>query len=143
MVLVLNITSAVMCASYADREKEDREGPRETTVAGTERERSHDRNHRLAFFSGFKHPLHQPPPDLSFTPCRLSSRSKERARARVHFPFSRRKRKDVSRMRFYPGFSLTLLKVSARFPVLLVDVVFYSTDCTVGNSMNTYGYNKI
>lgn len=49
-------------------------GPRE--AAETKREGSHDRNHRLAFFS-FKHPLHQPPPDLSSIPCRLSSRSKE------------------------------------------------------------------
>ncbi|XP_018340182.1 PREDICTED: uncharacterized protein LOC108747289 [Trachymyrmex septentrionalis] len=75
VVLVLNITSAEMCASYADREKEAREGPRE--VAKTKREGSYDRNHRFAFFSGFKHPLHQPLPDFSFTPCRLSLRHKE------------------------------------------------------------------
>jgi len=47
VVLILNITSAEMCASYADREKEAREGPREATE--TKREGSHDRNHRLAF----------------------------------------------------------------------------------------------
>lgn len=121
VVLVLNITSAEMCASYADREKEDREGPREAAVAETKREGSHDRNHRLAFFS-FKHPLHQPPPDLSFTPCRLSSRSKERSWYTFISPF------HVGSERMHLGcvsirgfFFLTLFKVSAPFPVLLAD----------------------
>lgn len=46
------------------------------------------------------------------------------------------------RMRFYPRFSL--FKVSAPFPVLLVDTVFYSAGCTVGRFINIpIQYNTI
>lgn len=110
---------------------------RSREAAETKREGSHGRNHRLAFFS-FKHPLHQPPPDLSFTPCRLSSRPMERSCTRSFPPFH----VGSERMRFYLRFSL--FKVSAPFPVLLVDTVFYSVGCTIGSLINiSIQYNKI
>lgn len=88
-----------VCFFLADRGKEDREGPGGTAAAAaaaaatttkrSEREATTGTT-ASAFFSGFKHPLHQPPPDLPFTPCRLISRSKRRTRS---FPPSTSKTK--------------------------------------------------
>ncbi|XP_012542380.1 uncharacterized protein LOC105840133 [Monomorium pharaonis] len=111
VVLVLNITSAEMCAFHADREEEDRErrrrrSAREATTGTT----------ASAFFSGFKHPLHQPLPDLSFTtllPPRFTPQRGTLVHTSVHFPFSRRKRKDAFRMpAFARGSSLRRLSKS-------------------------------
>jgi len=124
VVLILNITSAEMCASYTDREKEAREGLRE--AAKTKREGSYDRNHRFAFFNGFKHPLHQPLPDFSFTPCRLSLRHKETFVHAFTSPFHVRSERMRLGMRFYPMRFSTFLKAFASFPVLLwYRVLFY------------------
>ncbi|XP_011638226.1 uncharacterized protein LOC105427931 [Pogonomyrmex barbatus] len=62
---------------------EKRRIAQEAVAAGTKSEGSHDRNHRLAFFSGFKHPLHQPPPDLSSLPPAASARAQRNSRVRA------------------------------------------------------------
>lgn len=79
VVLVLNITSAEMCASYADREKEDRERQRRRSAreatAGTTASLSSASNIRCTS----RHQISRLPPAASV-------RAQWNARARVHFP---------------------------------------------------------
>lgn len=84
---VLNITSAeVLPTRCGDREKEDRENRERWRRRRRRRdeEGSQDRNHRLAFFSGFKHPLHQPPPDRLPLPPAALARAQRDVRALAH-----------------------------------------------------------
>lgn len=113
---VLNITSAeVLPTRCGDREEEDRENRKRRRRRPRDEEGSQDRNHRLAFFSGFKHPLHQPPPDRPrLYPLPPWAQRDVRARA---FPLSVSQR--MHRMRFYPRPPSTLSEDSVRFPALL------------------------
>lgn len=66
---VLNITSAEMCFLRGALPLTGRRRRRRASRwTGRRREESHNRNHRPAFLGSFKHPLHQPLPDLSAYP---------------------------------------------------------------------------
>jgi hypothetical protein len=129
VVPVLNITSAEMCASYADRRERGSRG----TARGSDGDDEDEARGK---------PRQEPPPQLSSAASniRCTSRrqishlppaasvraSKERSCTRS-FPFSTSEAKGcVSNASLPAVLSLTLVKVSAAFPALLADVLFYS-----------------